>query len=179
MSEKNNDEVEIAVEESAPEPVAKANGVAPVIEETKVDIVNENENGSDIETSEKAVENIDEMEGSDAVEADAEREADRDSLVPGTGSINGDIEGGYDDESDEGEEDIDDDDENMSNVVQGTTETILNKLEENLAQAPEVDESDLLQVIFSHIGSLSTTGPPKNCTNRNLEIVFTKVYLIP
>ena len=160
MAEKPIEEVEIAVEESAPEPPIKENGVAPVIEETKVEIVNEieikndneneievnNEKSSDIELSEQEAENIDEMEGSDGVEADPERDADRDSLVPGTGSINGDIEGGYEDESDEGDEVDDDDDENMSNVVQGTTETILNKLEENLAQAPDVDEADLLQV---------------------------------
>ena len=47
----------------------------------------------------------------------------------------------------------DDEDENMSNVVQGTTETILNKLEENLAQVPEVDESDLLQVQLTGVFS--------------------------
>eukprot|EP00092_Neocalanus_flemingeri_P014901 GFUD01016093.1.p1 GENE.GFUD01016093.1~~GFUD01016093.1.p1 ORF type:complete len:800 (+),score=220.63 GFUD01016093.1:61-2460(+) len=171
MAQINNDEVEIAVEESTPEPFAKANGGAPVIEEVKVDIVNENGNGSDIETSEKAVENIEEMEGSDAVEVDTEREADRDSLVPGTGSINGDIEGGYDDESDEGEEDIDDEDENMSNVVQGTTETILNKLEENLAQAPEVDESDLLQV--AEPGPLDSEGKD---IEQVLSIISNSIY---
>ena len=81
-------------------------------------------------------------------ESEAEREADRDSLVPGTGSINGDIE----EDGEESEEDAEDEEvteeeeeeEDMSNVVQGTTETILNKLEENLAAAPEVEESDLL-----------------------------------
>ena len=150
MAEVINKEVEAAVEEIAPEKPIEENEAAPVIEETKVEIVNETENGiveekpSDAELGEAAVENI-EMDGSDNIDVDNGRDVDRDSLVPGTGSINGDIGGGYDDESDDGDE-VDDEDENMSNVVQGTTETILNKLEENLAQAPEVDESDLLQV---------------------------------
>ena len=74
-------------------------------------------------------------------------EGDRDSLVPGTGSINGDL-----DEEDEDEDsDEDGEEENMGNVVQGTTETILNKLEENLSQAPPVAEGDLLQVGFVFI----------------------------
>lgn len=185
MAEKPIEEVEIAVEESAPEPPIKENGVAPVIEETKVEIVNEieikndNENGievnneksSDIELSEQEAENIDEMEGSDGVEADPDRDADRDSLVPGTGSINGDIEGGYEDESDEGDEVDDDDDENMSNVVQGTTETILNKLEENLAQAPDVDEADLLQM--AEPGPLDSEGKD---IEQVLSIISNSIY---
>jgi len=73
-----------------------------------------------------------------------EREVDRDSLVPGTGSINGDIGDENYEDSEEVEEE--EDDENMGNVVQGTTETILNKLEENLSQAPPIDESELLQI---------------------------------
>ena len=72
-------------------------------------------------------------------------EGDRDSLVPGTGSINGDL----DEEEEEEESDEDGDEENMGNVVQGTTETILNKLEENLSQAPPIAEGDLLQVGFA------------------------------
>jgi len=178
MAEKNNEEVEIAVEKTTPEPVITENGVAPVIEGTKVEIVNEiepengidHEKSSDIELGELAADDIDEMEGSDAIEADPERDADRDSLVPGTGSINGDIEGGYDDESDEGEE-VDDDDENMSNVVQGTTETILNKLEENLAQAPEVDESDLLQI--AEPGPLDSEGKD---IEQVLSIISNSIY---
>ena len=71
-------------------------------------------------------------------------EGDRDSLVPGTGSINGDL----DEDEEEEESDEDGDEENMGNVVQGTTETILNKLEENLSQAPPIAEGDLLQVGF-------------------------------
>ena len=71
-------------------------------------------------------------------------EGDRDSLVPGTGSINGDL----DEEEEEEDSDEDGEEENMGNVVQGTTETILNKLEENLSQAPPVAEGDLLQVGF-------------------------------
>ena len=79
---------------------------------------------------------------------ETEAEGDRDSLVPGTGSINGDItEEGVDDASEVGEDITEEEEEeNMSNVVQGTTETILNKLEENLAQVPDIDESELLQV---------------------------------
>ena len=68
---------------------------------------------------------------------EAEAEIDRDSLVPGTGSINGDLdENDVDEESDVGEEitEEDEEEENMTNVVQGTTETIINKLEENLSQ---------------------------------------------
>ena len=90
----------------------------------------------DIESAQSVVEET-------TMEAEEEQEVDRDSLVPGTGSING-----HDDASDPESdgEDVTEDDENMSNVVQGTTETILNKLEENLAQVPEIDESELLQV---------------------------------
>ena len=84
------------------------------------------------------------------MERDTEGEVDRDSLVPGTGSINGDIdENGddIDDVSEAGDEITEEEeDENMTNVVQGTTETILNKLEENLSQVPDIDESELLQV---------------------------------
>ena len=68
---------------------------------------------------------------------EAEAEIDRDSLVPGTGSINGDLdENDVDEESDVGEDitEEDEEEENMTNVVQGTTETIINKLEENLSQ---------------------------------------------
>ena len=86
-------------------------------------------------------------------EADTQdTEVDRDSLVPGTGSINGDITEEAEDgeESDQGEditeeEEEEMDDENMSAMVQGTTETILNKLEENLTNVPDIDESELLQ----------------------------------
>merc|ERR1711892_1211660 len=130
----------------------------------------DHEKSSDIELGEQAADDIDEMEGSDAIEADPERDADRDSLVSGTGSINGDIEGGYDDESDDGDE-VDDDDENMSNVVQGTTETILNKLEENLAQAPEVDESDLLQI--AEPGPLDSEGKD---IEQVLSIISNSIY---
>jgi hypothetical protein len=69
-----------------------------------------------------------------------EEEGDRDSLVPGTGSIAGHLEERSDDEEDEGAEEdedgaeLEESEENMSNVVQGTTESILNKLEENLSQ---------------------------------------------
>jgi len=93
-------------------------------------------------------------------EAEAEVEIDRDSLVPGTGSINGDInDDDVDDDvgSDPGEDITEEDEEeNMTNVVQGTTETILNKLEENLSNVPEVDESELLQV--AEPGPLDTEG---------------------
>ena len=76
-----------------------------------------------------------------------ETEVDRDSLVPVTGSLNGDLEDAEDvSEVEEEMTEEEEDDENMSNVVQGTTETILNKLEENLAQVAEVDESELLQM---------------------------------
>ena len=82
---------------------------------------------------------------------EVEAEVDRDSLVPGTGSINGDLdENDIEEESDVGEniteEEEEDEEDNMTNVVQGTTETIINKLEENLSQVPEIDESELLQV---------------------------------
>ena len=144
MTEELKKDVDIVNEESSVEKEPAVNGEVNIIEEAKVDIVNENETDTEVKeiVNENTPENIEEMEGSDMIDCAPEREVDRDSLVPGTGSINGDIGGGYEDDSDEG----DDEDENMSNVVQGTTETILNKLEENLAQAPEVDESDLLQV---------------------------------
>ena len=90
------------------------------------------------------------------MEAGEEQEVDQDSLVPGTGSINGDLDDISVQESDIGEEDVTEEDENMSNVVQGTTETILNKLEENLAQVPEIDESELLQV--AEPGPLDSEG---------------------
>ena len=90
-----------------------------------------------------------------AMEGGEEEEVDRDSLVPGTGSINGDPDDISAAESDIGE-DVTEEDENMSNVVQGTTETILNKLEENLAQVPEIDESELLQV--AEPGPLDSEG---------------------
>ena len=83
------------------------------------------------------------------VAMETEAEGDKDSLVPGTGSINGDVtEDGVEDASEAGEDitEEEEEEENMSNVVQGTTETILNKLEENLAQVPDIDESELLQV---------------------------------
>ena len=79
-------------------------------------------------------------------------EGDRDSLVPGTGSINGDL----DEEDEEEDSDEDGEEENMGNVVQGTTETILNKLEENLSQAPPVAEGDLLQVGFVFISQFQS-----------------------
>ena len=90
-----------------------------------------------------------------AMDPEVEQEVDRDSLVPGTGSINGHDDDDEDPESDIGE-DLTEEDENMSNVVQGTTETILNKLEENLAQVPEIDESELLQV--AEPGPLDSEG---------------------
>ena len=104
-------------------------------------------------------------------EADTQdTEVDRDSLVPGTGSINGDIteeaEDGEGEESDQGEditeEEEEMDDENMSAMVQGTTETILNKLEENLTNVPDIDESELLQAaepgpLDPEVSSLFTT----------------------
>jgi len=175
MAEVVNKEVEAAVEEVVPDIPVEENEAAPVIEETKVEIVNETENGIveekplDAELGEPAGESI-EMDGSDNVDVDNGRDVDRDSLVPGTGSINGDIGGGYDDESDDGEE-VDDDDENMSNVVQGTTETILNKLEENLAQAPEVDESDLLQI--AEPGPLDSEGKD---IEQVLSIISNSIY---
>jgi len=175
MAEAINKEVEAAVEEVVPDAHVEENEAAPVIEETKVEIVNETENGIveekplDAELGEPAGENI-EMDGSDNVDVDNGRDVDRDSLVPGTGSINGDIGGAYDDESDDGDE-VDDDDENMSNVVQGTTETILNKLEENLAQAPEVDESDLLQI--AEPGPLDSEGKD---IEQVLSIISNSIY---
>jgi len=107
----------------------------------------------EIKTSEeetKIVEEIpEEIPNGDVKTMEAEAEIDRDSLVPGTGSINGDLdENDVDEESDVGEDitEEDEEEENMTNVVQGTTETIINKLEENLSQVPEIDESELLQV---------------------------------
>jgi hypothetical protein len=58
---------------------------------------------------------------------DGDEVPDHDSLVPVTGSLAGDEGVG---EEEEGEEEDEDD---YSNVVQGTTETLLTKLEENLA----------------------------------------------
>ena len=80
-------------------------------------------------------------------EAQGAMEGDRDSLVPGTGSINGEVEGEDSEEGEEEEgEDEEEEEEKMSHVVQGTTETILNKLEENLSNPHPCSESDLLQV---------------------------------
>ena len=103
------------------------------------------------EVVEEVKEEVTKEEAAAVTEGESERaegegvmgeEGDRDSLVPGTGSINGDL----DEEEEEEDSDEDGDEENMGNVVQGTTETILNKLEENLSQAPPIAEGDLLQV---------------------------------
>jgi len=169
MTEELKKDVDIVNEESSVEKEPAVNGEVNIIEEAKVDIVNENETDTEVKeiVNENTPENIEEMEGSDMIDCAPEREVDRDSLVPGTGSINGDIGGGYEDDSDEG----DDEDENMSNVVQGTTETILNKLEENLAQAPEVDESDLLQV--AEPGPLDNDGKD---IEQVLSIISNSIY---
>jgi len=94
-------------------------------------------------------------------------EGDRDSLVPGTGSINGDL----DEEEEEEESDEDGDEENMGNVVQGTTETILNKLEENLSQAPPIAEGDLLQI--AEPGPLEAEGKD---IEQVLSIISNSIY---
>ena len=130
------------------EEVQQAEDAVDVKEEVKEEEVREEE----VKEEDVAEEVKEELVG--VTEGESERgegegvmgeEGDRDSLVPGTGSINGDL-----DEEEEEEEDSDEDgeEENMGNVVQGTTETILNKLEENLSQAPPVAEGDLLQVGF-------------------------------
>ena len=107
------------------------------------------------EVVEEVKEEVTKEEAAAVTEGESERaegegvmgeEGDRDSLVPGTGSINGDLDAEEEEDSDE-----DGDEENMGNVVQGTTETILNKLEENLSQAPPVAEGDLLQVFFFYL----------------------------
>jgi len=101
-----------------------------------------------------------------------EDDGDRDSLVPGTGSINGEVEGPEVEESDEGgAETEEEEEENMTNVIQGTTETILSKLEENLNQASEVDESDLLQI--SEPGPLDKEGKD---IEQVLSIISNSIY---
>merc|ERR1719270_1233850 len=90
-----------------------------------------------------------------------------DSLVPGTGSINGDL----DEEDEEEDSDEDGEEENMGNVVQGTTETILNKLEENLSQAPPVAEGDLLQI--AEPGPLEAEGKD---IEQVLSIISNSIY---
>ena len=125
------------------EEVEQAEDAVHVKEEVKEEEVKE-------EVKEEVIEEVRE-EAVAVTEGESERgdgegvmgeEGDRDSLVPGTGSINGDL----DEEEEEEDSDEDGDEENMGNVVQGTTETILNKLEENLSQAPPIAEGDLLQV---------------------------------
>ena len=74
------------------------------------------------------------------------QDADHDSLVPGTGSITGDADDVAASDDVDVDEDLEDEEQQMTNVVQGTTETVLNKLEEHLASAPGLDESELLQV---------------------------------
>ena len=120
----------LQIEEGAPQEVKteEVNVEEVKAEEAKAQVVK----GESEEVAEEAEE-----------EGRVEMEEDRDSLVPGTGSINGDLE---EEESDEGEEEEEEEEENMSNMVQGTTETLLNKLEENLSQAPPCSEQELLQV---------------------------------
>ena len=131
--------------ETAIETVTEAETAIETVTETETAIETVTETAIEIET-ETETEAAPPPEEEPAMEAGEEQEVDRDSLVPGTGSINGDLDDISAQESDIGEEDVTEEDENMSNVVQGTTETILNKLEENLASVPEIDESELLQV---------------------------------
>ena len=137
--------VVVQIDEKPAEPVEQAeDAVVHVNEEVKEEEVKVEEVREEV-TEEVKVEAVAVTEGESErgdVEGVMGEEGDRDSLVPGTGSINGDLD------EEEGEEDSDEDgdEENMGNVVQGTTETILNKLEENLSQAPPIAEGDLLQV---------------------------------
>lgn len=94
-------------------------------------------------------------------EAASDTEQDRDSLVPVTGSITGDVtEDGCNDVSEMGEEeevtedeDIEDD---MPEIVQGTTKTLISKLEENLSAAP--DQYDSTQLLATEPGPLDHEG---------------------
>jgi len=97
----------------------------------------------------------DDVPEEDVIVTAVKEDGDTDSLVPVTGSINGDLDD-HEDVASDPEPETEEEEENMSNVVQGTTETILNKLEENLSQAPEVEESDLLQI--SEPGPLDKEG---------------------
>lgn len=122
-----------------------------------------------VETSQEGVEEVTHLVNG---EVDIGEEEDRDSLVPGTGSINGDMIGGDTVEEETDEEEYEDDEgENMTNVVQGTTETILNKLEENLSQIPGVEESDLLQI--SEPGPLDNEGKD---IEQVLSIISNSIY---
>ena len=129
-------------EKPVEEQVEQAEDAIHVKEEVKEGEVKEEEEVKE-EVKEAVTEG--ESERAEGGEGVMGEEGDRDSLVPGTGSINGDLD---EEEEEEEESDDDGDEENMGNVVQGTTETILNKLEENLSQAPPVAEGDLLQVWF-------------------------------
>ena len=138
--------VVVQIDEKPAEPVEQAeDAVVHVNEEVKEEEVKVEEVREEV-TEEVKVEEVAVTEGESerATEGGMGEEGDRDSLVPGTGSINGDL----DEEEEEEDSDEDGEEENMGNVVQGTTETILNKLEENLSQAPPVAEGDLLQVWF-------------------------------
>lgn len=89
----------------------------------------------------------------------SDTEHDRDSLVPVTGSITGDVtEDGCNDVSEMGEEvteeeDIEDD---MPDIVQGTTKTLISKLEENLTAVP--DQYDSTQLLATEPGPLDPEG---------------------
>ena len=99
-----------------------------------------------------AAERVEEKDVSDT-------EHDRDSLVPVTGSITGDVtEDGCNDVSEMGEEvteeeDIEDD---MPEIVQGTTKTLISKLEENLTTVP--DHYDSTQLLATEPGPLDPEG---------------------
>ena len=143
----------VHIDEKPAEAEQLQDGLQAVKEEVKEEEVKE-------EVGEEAKEEVEKEEtvtvtGGEVVEAGEVvmgEEGDRDSLVPGTGSINGDL----DEEDEEEDSDEDGEEENMGNVVQGTTETILNKLEENLSQAPPVAEGDLLQVGFVFISQFQS-----------------------
>ena len=136
-----------------PDEVEQVEDAIQVDKEVKEEEKEEAKEEAKEEVVEEVKEEVTKEEAAAVTEGESERaegegvmgeEGDRDSLVPGTGSINGDLDAEEEEDSDE-----DGDEENMGNVVQGTTETILNKLEENLSQAPPVAEGDLLQVFFN------------------------------
>ena len=92
-------------------------------------------------------------------EAASDTEQDRDSLVPVTGSITGDVtEDGCNDVSEMGEEVTEDEDieDDMPEIVQGTTKTLISKLEENLSSAP--DQYDSTQLLATEPGPLDHEG---------------------
>ena len=140
--------VVVQIDEKPVEVVEQAEDAVHAEEEVKEEKVKEEEIKEEVKEEAVAVTEEGESERVEGGEGVMGEEGDRDSLVPGTGSINGDLD---EEEEEEEESDEDGDEENMGNVVQGTTETILNKLEENLSQAPPVAEGDLLQVYFCWI----------------------------